>query len=198
MTSTTPSDLDPDRLSAVLSFLQDAARLKDTLRTGRTRNGRLESTADHSWRLALLALLLGPDAGSLDLLKILKLCLVHDLGEAISGDTPAVRAADDPDKARREREDLETLCRPLPEDLRAHLLALDSEYAQAATAEARFVKGLDKLETMLQHLIGNRQPGFDFAFNLTYGRAYTDQHPLLRDVRALVDAQTRTRLRSAS
>lgn len=186
--------MDSARLDGVIAFLQAAERLKDTLRSGATSGGRRESAAEHSWRLALLALLLDRDLGAVDRLKVLKLCLVHDLGEAISGDTPAVDQRPDDGRAARERADMATLCAPLPTDLSADLLALWDEYAAAATPEAKIAKGLDKIETVLQHAIGANDPGFDYAFNLGYGRERTAALPLLRQIRARADDATRARM----
>ena len=186
--------MDSARLDGVIAFLQAAERLKDTLRSGATSGGRRESAAEHSWRLALLALLLDRDLGAVDRLKVLKLCLVHDLGEAISGDTPAVDQRPDDGRAARERADMATLCAPLPADLSADLLALWDEYAAAATPEAKIAKGLDKIETVLQHAIGANDPGFDYAFNLGYGRERTAALPLLRQIRAKADDATRARM----
>lgn len=186
--------MDSARLDGVIAFLQAAERLKDTLRSGATSGGRRESAAEHSWRLALLALLLDRDLGAVDRLKVLKLCLVHDLGEAISGDTPAVDQRPDDGRAARERADMATLCAPLPADLSEDLLALWDEYAAAATPEAKIAKGLDKIETVLQHAIGANDPGFDYAFNLGYGRERTAALPLLRQIRAKADDATRARM----
>jgi putative hydrolases of HD superfamily len=74
------------------------------------------------------------------------------------------------------------------------MLALWDDYAAGSSREAVTAKGLDKIETMLQHLAGAAPPGFDFAFNLSYGRTQTDRHPLLRALRALVDDATLGRL----
>ncbi len=185
---------DRSRVSRILEFVQLTEQLKDTLRSGVTAGGRAESTAEHSWRLCLMVLVFGSDLPELDLLHLLKLCIIHDLGEAISGDVPATMQADDPGRAARERADLITLCEPLPSDLSQELLALWDEYAAGATPEAAAAKGFDKLETMLQHLVGQNPPDFDYRFNLTYGRSYTDRHPLLAELRTLVDDQTRQRL----
>ncbi len=188
---------DPNRLAAILQFVQAAEQLKDTLRTGITSQGRSESTAEHSWRLCVMVLVFAQDLPELDLLRLLKLCLVHDLGEAISGDVPATQQHADPDRALRERADLLTLCAPLPVDLRGELLGLWDEYAAGLTIEAEVAKGFDKLETMLQHLIGRNSPDFDYAFNLSYGRRYTDRHPVMA-LRGIVDQQTRSRLAGES
>jgi putative hydrolases of HD superfamily len=59
-------------------------------------------------------------------------------------------------------------------------------------------KGLDKIETMLQHLIGANPPGFDYRFNLTYGRQITDRHPVLRQMRSSLDAKMHRRIKAES
>lgn len=185
--------MDAEQIERRLAFLRGAEKLKSTLRSGRTSEGRPESTAEHTWRLCLLAMVFERELGGIDFAKLLKICVLHDLGEAIGGDVPATEQAAVPDKAARERADMQTLLAPLPEDLRAHFLSLWDEYDGAASPEARLVKGLDKLETILQHNQGRNPPGFDYAFNLSYGRKQTDAHPLLAAVRALVDAETRRR-----
>jgi putative hydrolase of HD superfamily len=77
--------------------------------------------------------------------------------------------------------------------LRDRFLALWDEYETAVTPEAQLAKALDKLETILQHNQGANPPGFDYAFNLDYGRKYTDVHPLLAELRAELDAVTARR-----
>lgn len=180
-----------ERMSSVLAFLDEANRLKDTLRSGRTPQGRQESTAEHSWRLCLLAILLAGELKDVDLLRLLKICIVHDLGEAISGDVPATEQRAGDDRAERERADLITLCAPLPEDLRSEIVSLWDEYAQAASPEAIMAKGLDKIETMLTHSTGKNDDDFDYRFNLGYGLPATNRHPLLIALRQHVDKRHR-------
>ena len=67
------------------------------------------------------------------------------------------------------------------------------EYEAAASPEARLVKALDKLETILQHNQGRNPPGFDYRFNLGYGRQYTGGHPLIVALRELLDQETAAR-----
>ncbi|KTE17485.1 HD domain-containing protein [Sphingopyxis sp. H115] len=185
---------DPARLEAILAFVQSAEKLKDTLRSGITAQGRAESTAEHSWRLCLMTILFDRELGDHDRLKLLKLCIVHDLGEAISGDVPATLQVAGDGRAAQERADLMTLCAPLPDDLRDELVALWDEYTAAATPEAILAKGFDKLETMLQHLVGKNGPDFDYRFNLAYGAKHTARHPLLAQLRDLVDRETQKRV----
>ena len=185
---------DTRQLTGILEFIRQAEALKDTLRTGYTRQGRQESTAEHSWRLCLLAMVLAEHLPGVDLARLLQLCVVHDLAEAVCGDVPAVEQHAHPDKAAQERAALHTLLVPLPETTRRHLAALWEEYEAAETLEARCTKALDKLETLIQHTQGANPADFDYAFNLTYGRRHTDADPLFAALRALVDVQTRQRM----
>lgn len=182
---TTESDI-----AGRITFIQEAERLKSVLRSGFTSTGRAESTAEHSWRLCLLAMTFADQLGAIDIAKVLKLCVIHDLGEAISGDVPAVEQHNDPGKSGRERRDLQTLMLTLPAALQAEILSLWEEYEAAQSAEARVVKGLDKLETVIQHNQGANPPDFDYAFNLAYGQKHTATHPVLAQIRALVDQDT--------
>jgi putative hydrolase of HD superfamily len=179
----------------VVAFLDAAEQLKSTLRTAHTSTGRRESVAEHSWRLALMAIVLSDRMVGIDLLKLLKIIVIHDLGEAIGGDVPAVDQRPDDAKAMRERADFSTLIAPLAAPLRTELLALWDEYEAAQTLEAKLAKGLDKLETIFQHNRGGNPPDFDYAFNLRYGEKHTRGHPLLEELRAIADDGTRRRMR---
>ncbi|MTW11191.1 HD domain-containing protein [Pseudoduganella eburnea] len=176
-----------------LAFLREAERLKSVLRSGFTSSGRPESTAEHSWRLCLMALVFADELPGLDLARVLKLCVVHDLGEAIHGDIPAIHQHAHPDKSAQESEDLLTLTRDLDPPLRAEIIGLWDEYEAAATPEAQAVKAFDKLETILQHNQGDNPPDFDYAFNLGYGRKHTATAPLFVALRDILDAETRQR-----
>ena len=82
----------------------------------------------------------------------------------------------------------------LPEKSGRELCKLWEEYNACETPEARLVKALDKAETILQHNQGANPPEFDYAFNLEYGKKYFEYDPLLRNLRALLDEQTRERV----
>ncbi len=182
--------MSPTELNGCLQFLREAERLKSTLRSGHTSSGRPESTAEHTWRLCLMAMVFRTEFETLDFTKVLKLCVIHDLGEALSGDIPAVLQHSTPDKSANERADLLMLMQPLPPAMQAEFLELWEDYEYAASPEARMVKGLDKLETILQHNQGKNPPDFDYAFNLGYGQKHMDSHPLLRQIRNVLDADT--------
>ena len=133
----------------------------------------------------------------IDLARLLKICLIQDLGEAQHGDVPAPLQRAEAGKAAREREDLSAVLSPLPDRLRQELLGLWDEYEAAETAEALLAKGLDKLETILQHTQGLNPSDFDYRFNLTYGQAYTTAHPILAAIRARLDEATEARARGS-
>src|SRR5215217_473129 len=92
-----------DEIEGVLSFLRAAERLKTVLRSAWTSEGQQESVAEHTWRLCLMAVLLYGHSPRLDLGRLLKMCLIHDLGEAIGGDVPAPAQLVGTRKADRER-----------------------------------------------------------------------------------------------
>ncbi|NVZ54042.1 HD domain-containing protein [Pseudomonas sp. B6002] len=177
-----------------LEFLREAEKLKDVLRSAHTSSGRAESTAEHSWRLCLMVMVFADQLAHLDVLKVLKMCVIHDLGEAINGDIPAVSQALFPNKGEQERNDLLSLTRTLDDRLQAEVLALWDDYERAQSPEALAVKALDKLETLLQHNQGKNPPGFDYEFNLAYGKRYTDADPLFQLLRSLIDEGTREKI----
>jgi putative hydrolases of HD superfamily len=180
-------------LDGILTFLRTAERLKSTPRSGWTTSGERESVAAHTWRLSLMAAVLSDRFPGVDLARLLKICLIHDLGEALHGDVPAPLQSAEASKAIREREDLQSVLAPLPERQREELTALWDEYEAASTPEAQLAKGLDKLETILQHTQGLNPTDFDYRFNLTYGQAYTAAHPILSALRTRLDEATEAR-----
>ncbi len=196
--SATINPMAPSDLLGTLTFLREAERLKSVLRSAYTSTGQQESTAEHSWRLCLMAMVFESEFANLDFGKVLKMCVLHDLGEALHGDIPAILQHQSPNKSEQERADLQTLMQTLPAGVANVFLALWDEYENASSPEARIVKGLDKLETILQHNQGDNPPDFDYGFNLGYGQKYMDAHPLLRQIRGLLDADTSARQASTA
>ena len=185
-------------LAGLLEFLRNAERLKTITRSAYTSTGHQESVAEHTWRVALMATLLAPQFPDVDGSRLVRMCLVHDLGEAIGGDIPA------PEQARRlaegaggksadERRDLLTLIEPLQASLRDDITSLWDEYEAAQTPTARLAKAIDKLETILQHTQGLNPPAFDYRFNLEYGRQHTASPPLIAAIREVLDRATEDR-----
>ncbi len=186
--------MNSDNMTKILTFLRMAEKLKDTLRSAHTSSGRRESSAEHTWRLCLMILILHAEFKTAQLDKMLKLALVHDLAEAVCGDTPAPVQAPKEDKARVERQGMLALCKALPAELCAELMALWDDYEYGQSLEAKLVKGLDKLETLLQHNQGKNPADFDYNFNLEYGQEYTSIHPFIQQLRAEIDQDTRKKM----
>jgi putative hydrolase of HD superfamily len=190
-------------LTGILAFLRSAERLKSTTRTGYTSAGEQESVAEHTWRLCLMALVLAPEFPDVDFAKLVKICIIHDLGEAINGDVPApeqarrAAAGELAGKAEQERRDLMQLLTPLPSRIGGEIAALWDEYEAARSPEAKLAKALDKLETIMQHNQGRNPAGFDYRFNLGYGRQHTADNPLIARVRAILDEETEARARES-
>ncbi len=182
-----------DTLKKQITFIQETEGLKSVLREAWTAASRPESTAEHSWRLALLAGLLAPSF-DVNTEKVLMMCLIHDLGERYMGDISATKNTDEYAKHAAEEQDIKKLLSLLPQKQAQSLLALWKEYNANETPEAQLVKALDKAETILQHNQGKNPPDFDYAFNLEYGKSYFQHHPLLQELRQMLDAETRTHI----
>ena len=151
-----------------LDILHVAERLKDTPRHCTTSKRRTESVAEHSWRVALMALLLRHEFPDVDMDKVVDMCLIHDLGECFTGDIPVFRKTE----ADRETEDsmLASWVSSLPEGQSEDLASLYEEMDAQETQEAKLFKALDKLEAVIQH---NESPldtweEHEYELNRTY------------------------------
>ncbi len=134
---------------AFLNALHVAERLKDATRHCYTSGGRHESVAEHSWRLALMALWLRDEFPEADMDKVVRMCLIHDLGEAFTGDIPAFIKTD-ADRAAEGRL-LDAWVSSLPAPLAAEMRELYREMDARSSLEARIFKALDGLEALIQH-----------------------------------------------
>ena len=152
----------------LLSALHLAERLKDATRHCYTSGGRHESVAEHSWRAALMAYFISDEFPGADMGKVIKMCLIHDLGEAFTGDIPTFLKTDS-DEAREE-ELLFAWTASLPEPFASEMTALYSEMAERKTLEARIYKVIDGFEAVIQHNesdISTWEPN-EYELNLTY------------------------------
>ena len=150
-----------ERLRRQLDFLLEIDRLKQVERQTRiVGNHRRENTAEHSWHLALFALVLGEWTDEpVDLMKVLTLCLVHDLVEIDAGDTFAYDQAASATKADREQQAAERLFGILPPDQGAVFRSLWAEYEAMETPESRFANAVDRLQpVLLNHAAGSESP----------------------------------------
>lgn len=156
----------PEKLIEVLSV---AERLKDAVRHSYTSGGRRESVAEHSWRITLMAYFVSDEFPEVDLLKIMKMCLIHDLGEAFTGDIPAFEKTDK--DSEKEADVLGKWVKTLPELFNKEMAELYQEMEEQQTLEARIYKALDKLETLIQHNESDIKTWIPLEYDLqmTYG-----------------------------
>ena len=179
---------------ALLNALHTAERLKDATRHCYTSGGRHESVAEHSWRLALLAYWLHDDFPELDMDKVIRMCLIHDLGEAFTGDIPTF----DKTQADEDREEalLFAWVESLPAPFRGEMAALYREMAALETPEAKLYKALDNLEAVVQHNESDLSTWAEneFSLNLTYGFDKAAWSPILTALRNAVRAETEAKI----
>ena len=157
--------MQPDEL---LLILHTAEKLKDTTRHCCTSGGRRESVAEHSWRLALMAFFLRDEFPRADMDKVLRMCLIHDLGECFTGDIPSFSKTP-ADEVREERL-LHAWVDALPAPYAAEMRTLYREMAALETEEAKIYKALDKLEAVIQHNESDLSTWAEneYSLNLTY------------------------------
>ena len=156
----------PEKLIELLSV---AERLKDAVRHSYTSGGRRESVAEHSWRITLMAYFVSDEFPEADLLKIMKMCLIHDLGEAFTGDIPAFEKTDK--DSEKEADVLGEWVKTLPKPFNKEMSELYQEMEKQQTLEARIYKALDKLEALIQHNESDIKTWIPLEYDLqmTYG-----------------------------
>ena len=140
-------------LSRQLEFLIEADKLKQVLRRTTLADGsRRENSAEHSWHLAMTAIILEEySATPIDLARVLQLIVVHDLVEIDAGDTFAYDTRARATKAQRELEAADRIFGLLPADNSARMRALWDEFEASATAEARYAQAVDRIQPFLQN-----------------------------------------------
>ncbi|HEX2252854.1 MAG TPA: HD domain-containing protein [Thermoanaerobaculia bacterium] len=183
------------RLERQLRFILEIDRLKGILRrTLLTDGSRHENSAEHSWHLALMAVVLAEHAAEpVAVDRVVRLLLVHDLVEIDAGDTFVYDAAGHADKQQREQCCAERLFALLPAEQGAELRALWDEFEERATPEARFAAALDRLQPILHNMAtaGHswRHHGITAEQVLDHNRHMAHGAPALWEhVRRLVDA----------
>jgi putative hydrolase of HD superfamily len=141
---------DATDIASRFAFLSEIDGLKAVLRQNRTiSERRRENSAEHSWHLAMFALVLGDLAPGLDLNRVVAMLLVHDIVEVDAGDVPIHSAYDSVALARVEAVAAERIFGLLPEPQRDRFLGLWQEFEAVETVEARFAKALDRLQPLL-------------------------------------------------
>ena len=178
----------------LLQILTVAEKLKCTTRHCYTSSGRQESVAEHSWRIALMAMLIAPEFPDADMDKVIRMCLIHDLGEAFTGDIPTFdkTAAD----AAKEDAIFDRWVQTLPEETREEWLLLLAEMNAMETQESKIYKALDKMEAVIAHNesdISTWLP-LEYDLQLQYGKENVAFSPWFQSLKAEIDCRTRQKI----
>ena len=138
------------RIDRQLAFLAEADALKSVQRQSRiTGTRRRENSAEHSWHLALFALVLAADEPGVDAARVVAMLLIHDLVEIDAGDAPIHGAHDIAAVQRAEHAAAQRIFALLPDDQEQRMLALWREFSGGTTADARFARALDRFQPLL-------------------------------------------------
>ncbi|EIW7860267.1 HD domain-containing protein [Vibrio parahaemolyticus] len=148
------------RLEKQLALLIELDKLKSVLRRTRVKSaeGRLENSGEHSWHVALMAVLMEEHANApVDICRVMKMLLIHDVVEIDAGDTFVYDTAASKEQAKKEIKAAERLFGMLPTDQGQELLALWQEFEAAQSDDAKYAKALDRLIPMLLNYNNNGQ-----------------------------------------
>lgn len=168
----------------LLEALVVAERLKDTTRHCYTTKGRHESVAEHSWMMTLMAFFMRDEFPEADMDKVIRMCIIHDLGECFTGDIPTF------EKTEANEVTEETLLNnwvdSLPANYAEEMKALYEEMAERKTVEAKIYKAIDGLEALIQHNLSDLSTWIprEYDLNMTYADdkvAFSDYLKTLRE-----------------
>ncbi len=182
----------------LLKFMGIAEKLKCNTRHSWTSSGRHESVAEHSFRLVVFAWLVKEEFTELDMDKVIKMCIFHDFGEALTGDIPSFEKQD----SDREKEDLavKEILNVLPSPYREELSDLFMEMNALETEEAKLYKSLDRLEAVIQHDeadISTWLP-LEYELQLTYGEKDAKHFKYMKELQEYMKEVTREKIRKES
>lgn len=167
-----------------IDFLHKIEKLKCHTRHSWNSEGKRESVAEHSWRLSVMALLCADEYPELDMIKVLKMCLIHDFGEAVTGDIPSFYKTADHEET--EARAVRALVSSLPTDMAAEFTALYDEMDALATPEAKLFKALDNMEAVVSHNEASLDTWIplEFTENMIYGESAASFSDWTRGLRA--------------
>lgn len=173
-----------------LEILTVAEKLKCNTRHSWTSSGRHESVAEHSWRIALMALLMRDEFPNIDMDKVIRMCLIHDLGEAFTGDIPAFEKREE--DSEKEDEAFFEWIKTFPNPYREEFTELLKEMNERKTEEAKLYKALDNLEAVIQHNEADINTWIPLEYDLqfTYGADKVEFSTYLKELKKEIDQRT--------
>ena len=175
---------------AMLDALTVAVRLKDTTRHCYTEKGRHESVAEHCWMMTLMAFFMRDEFPEADMAKVMRRCVIHDLGEAFTGDIPTFEKTEE--NERTEEQLLREWVAALPKVCRDEMTALYDEMERRESLESRIYKAIDNLEAVIQHNFSDLSTWIprEYELNKTYGDDKVAFSPYLTALREEVRQDT--------
>lgn len=181
----------------LIEFMGVIEKLKCNTRHSWTSSGRRESVAEHSWRLSVLAMLCADEYPDIDHDKLIRMCLIHDLGEALTGDVPSFYKTEQNELT--EAEAWEQIFAMLPEPYATEFRALYEEMEARETPEAKLYKALDNMEAVISHNEASLDTWIplEFTLNLTYGEENAAWSPYTKELRAYLTEQTKEKIQKA-
>ena len=164
--------MQPDHLSKQVSFIQEIDKIKYIQRKTKLFNSdRCENDAEHSWHLAIMTMVLAEHSDTpIDVLKVLKMVLIHDIVEIDAGDTFIYDTLKSHSNTDNERKAAIRIFGLLPKEQGDELIAIWEEFETGATNEAKFAKSMDRLEPLLQNASNNG--GTWKEFDVDYHQVY--------------------------
>ncbi|MDD4716214.1 MAG: HD domain-containing protein [Oscillospiraceae bacterium] len=178
----------------LLRFLGKLEPLKSYPRHCWTSVGIRETVAAHSWRISMFALLLEEEIPDVSFGRVLRMCILHDIGEAVTGDIP-VFFKTETDRSV-ETEAVHSLLDLLPEPQKKRLAGLFQEMDEQKTREARLYKALDQLEAVMQHNECDLSTWIplEYTLNQTYGAERASEFPILEALQKRMAEDTRKKI----
>ncbi|MBQ7796967.1 MAG: HD domain-containing protein [Lachnospiraceae bacterium] len=178
----------------LLDALLIAERLKDATRHCYTTKGRHESVAEHSWMMTLMAFFMRDEFPEADMDKVIRMCIIHDLGEAFTGDIPSFEKTKKDEDL--EEELLDSWVKTLPAHYAEEMQALYKEMAERKTLEAKIYKAIDGLEAVVQHNISDLSTWIprEYELNLTYADDKVEFSDYLKVLREEIREDTKKKI----
>lgn len=191
-----------EQMKGIMQVLGLAEKLKFEMRHSWLSNGRQESVAEHTWRVGLMAVLLEPYIEEkLDMAKLLKMIMIHDLVEAEAKDVPAFDTMYDArrkeQKQLAEQAAMDNIRKMLEAEQGKELQALWMEFEAKESFEAKVANALDKLEAQLQHNEASMDTWLEIEREMVYLlKPHTEFHPVLEDLRQVIVAEAEEKLKA--
>lgn len=154
----------------IIKILKTASQLKQNTRHSWLANGRRESVAEHCWRLSIFAYFMKDEFPDVDIDKVIKMCLFHDMGEAFTGDIPSFLKSEVDEE--KESSVLNEWVKSLPTPYKDELSNIYKEIEEQKTQEAKLFKALDKLEAAISHNEADLSTWIELEYELNpvYGK----------------------------